>query len=306
MSPDTASLAALEMTAQFTAEVRNQHGWVMDDAPVIWSSGNEQAMSVDGSGLATAVGNGTAQVVARSGGASGTALLTVQQQPVTLMLSPSVDTLGAAGDTLRLIAEALDANGHEMPPPTLTWGSQSQYIATVDSTGLVTATGSGLVEIFARPQDDDHRQLTASATILVEAAPTVVIQTPTAESSVSVVDSQVTVSGVAFHDRAIMSVTWSVPNGSSGPAQGTENWVAGPIPVAVGTTHVIVTAADADGNQGSDTLQVIRNTAVTFLGPPQFDPDILAVSTSSPSFGIQVAIEPSDWLRAHRRRARPS
>ena len=97
VSPDTASLAALEMTAQFTAEVRNQHGGVMDDAPVMWSSGNEQVMSVDGSGLATAAGNGAAQVVARSGGASGTALLTVQQQRVALTLSPSVDTLGAPG-----------------------------------------------------------------------------------------------------------------------------------------------------------------------------------------------------------------
>ena len=294
VSPDTASLTALEMTAQFIAEVQDQHGWVIDDAPVIWSSGNERVVSVDGSGLATAVGNGTGQVVARSGGASGTALLTVQQQPVALMLSPSVDTLVAPGDTLRLAAGALDANGHEMSPPALTWTSRSQFIATVDSTGLVTATGPGLVEIFASTWGADDRQLTASATILVEAAPTVIIQAPTTESSFSTVDSQVTLSGVAYHDRTIMSVTWSVPNGSRGPAQGIENWTAGPIPVDAGTTQVVVTATDALGNQGSDTLQIIRNAAVRFLGPPQFDPDILAVSASSHRFGIQIAIEPID------------
>ena len=167
-------------------------------------------------------------------------------------------------------------------------------------TGLCAPSGSFRAWLEAVERRSDSRQDTVQGNYCgvdaapTDAAPTVVIQVPTTESSISIVDSRVTLAGVAFHSQTITSVAWSIPNGTSGPAQGTENWNAGPIPVDLGSTQVIVTATDTIGNQGSDTLQVIRNAAVRFPGPPQFDPDILAVSTSSPSFGIQVAVEPSD------------
>ena len=65
-------------------------------------------------------------------------------------MSPSAITLRAVGDTARLLAEALDANGNLVVDAYYTWSSNNLFVATVDSIGLVTATGSGSAAIRAR------------------------------------------------------------------------------------------------------------------------------------------------------------
>ena len=71
VSPATIQLTALDATAQLTAEVRDQSGEVMSGATVTWASSSAAVATVDGSGLVTAVGNGTTVVTATSGEASG-------------------------------------------------------------------------------------------------------------------------------------------------------------------------------------------------------------------------------------------
>src|SRR5690606_21061945 len=58
ISPSAASLGALGETTQYTAIVRDANGSEMPDAAISWSSLNEDVVSVDGTGLVTAVGNG--------------------------------------------------------------------------------------------------------------------------------------------------------------------------------------------------------------------------------------------------------
>ncbi|MCE2455877.1 MAG: Ig-like domain-containing protein [Gemmatimonadetes bacterium] len=53
------------------------------------------------------------------------------------------------GDTLRLTAEATDANGHAVAGVEFTWESSDTLVATVDGSGLVSGTGAGEVEIAA-------------------------------------------------------------------------------------------------------------------------------------------------------------
>ncbi len=77
VTPSTAQLAALGSTVQPAAEVRDQNGNVMGGAAVSWSSGNTSVATVDGSGLVTAAGSGTATITATAGQASGTASVTV-------------------------------------------------------------------------------------------------------------------------------------------------------------------------------------------------------------------------------------
>lgn len=66
---------------------------------------------MDASGLVTAAANGSATITARSGSASGTATVTVAQSVSAVAVTPAPDTLVVA-DTVRLSAEASDANGH--------------------------------------------------------------------------------------------------------------------------------------------------------------------------------------------------
>ena len=49
----------------------------MTGATITWSSRSAVVATVDGSGLVTAAGNGTATITASAGGASGTAKITV-------------------------------------------------------------------------------------------------------------------------------------------------------------------------------------------------------------------------------------
>ncbi len=121
----------------------------MAGATVSWSSGNTAVATVDGSGLATAVGNGTAPVMATSGSASGSATVTVAQLVSAVSVTPAAHTM-SIGDTLRLTAEATDGNGNAVTAGTeFAWTSSDTLVATVDGSGLATALAEGEAEIMA-------------------------------------------------------------------------------------------------------------------------------------------------------------
>ena len=149
VTPATAELTALGQTVRFTAEVRDQNGLAMAGAAVAWSSGDPSVATVDASGLVTAAGNGTATITASAGSASGAATVTVMQSPDSVAVLPVDATLAALGDTLRLAAEAFDANGRAVAAADFTWESGDTAIATVDASGLVTAAGNGTATITA-------------------------------------------------------------------------------------------------------------------------------------------------------------
>ncbi len=148
VSPATAALTALGATVQFSAEVRDQNGQFMPDVAVAWNSSTASVASVSVSGLVTAVGDGAATVTATAGLASGSATVTVTQEVSTVVVSPVADTLVAA-DTLRLVAEAADANGHPVAGVEFTWASSDDLVAVVDGYGLATGVGQGSAEIMA-------------------------------------------------------------------------------------------------------------------------------------------------------------
>ena len=149
VTPATVEFAALGATARLAADVRDQNGRPMSGGVVTWSSSDESVVGVDGSGLVTAAGNGSAAVTATAGPASGSAAVTVAQRADTVAVTPAADTL-LAGDTLRLVAEAFDAEGHPVPDAAFDWSSSDESVAAVDSAGLVRALMAGEAEITAR------------------------------------------------------------------------------------------------------------------------------------------------------------
>ena len=142
-------MSSLGETVQLTANVLDRNGQPIAGAPVSWTIDDNSVATVGTGGLVTAVRNGTATVTATSGGASGTAAVTVSQRLAGIDVSPSVDTLEAIGDTVRLAARALDANDNDVPDATITWSSADEAVATVDASGLVTAAGNGTANITA-------------------------------------------------------------------------------------------------------------------------------------------------------------
>ena len=148
VSPATAQLTALGATVQLTADVRDQNGQVMSGASVTWSSSATAVATVSSTGLVTAASDGTATITATAGSVAGTVTVTVVQEVGAVVVSPAVDTL-VTGDTLRLAANATDANGHAVPGAEFVWMSRDTSVAIVDGIGLVMAVAPGDVEVAA-------------------------------------------------------------------------------------------------------------------------------------------------------------
>ena len=70
-------------------------------------------------------------------------------RPTTVTVIPATAELSALGAIVQLTAEVRDQNARMMPGATVTWSSADTSVATVDGTGLVTATGNGQATISA-------------------------------------------------------------------------------------------------------------------------------------------------------------
>ena len=149
VTPESAVFTSLGDTVRFSAQVRDQNGQVLSGASVTWTSADPSVASVSASGLARAVADGATTITAAVGGALDSAAVEVHQELTQVIVSPAMVDL-EVGDTLRLIAEAQDANGNPLGTAGFVWMSANAYVATVDSTGLVRARVRGEATITAR------------------------------------------------------------------------------------------------------------------------------------------------------------
>ena len=148
VTPSSASLSALRESVKLTATVRDSDGNAMAGAAVNWASSAAVVATVSATGLVTAAGNGAATITATAGSTSGSATVTVSQEVTAVAVRPAADTV-IAGDTLRLVAEAADANGHVVAGTEFNWASGDTLVAVVDKAGLVTGIGLGEAEVTA-------------------------------------------------------------------------------------------------------------------------------------------------------------
>jgi hypothetical protein len=88
--------------------------------------------------------------------------------------------------------------------------------------------------------------------------PSLTILSP-ATNNYSTSASSLVVSGTATDNVGVTSVTWATSNGDSGTASGTTNWSTPAIPVYIGATTIIITAADPAGNTSWRSLTVTRD-----------------------------------------------
>ena len=70
-------------------------------------------------------------------------------RPTTVTVSPATTELTVLGGTVQLSAEVRDQNDRVMAGATVTWTSSANSVATVDASGLVTATGNGEATVTA-------------------------------------------------------------------------------------------------------------------------------------------------------------
>ncbi|MGW8268207.1 MAG: Ig-like domain-containing protein, partial [Longimicrobiales bacterium] len=136
VNPDRVTLDAVGQTVQFTAVVRDQLGREMPEVPVTWYCSDEAVATVSASGLATAVGDGNATVLAAaSASAFGWAEMTVSGTPIEIVTNnfpPGVVSLP--------YRRVLEAKGVTTPSWSLSAGSLPDGLLLDEDTGEVSGT----------------------------------------------------------------------------------------------------------------------------------------------------------------------
>ena len=257
VSPATADLAALGATVQLSAEVRDQNGQAMAGAAVTWASSAADVATVDASGLATAVANGSATITATSGSAAGSAAVTVTQSADAVAVQPAEASFAALGDTLRLSAEAFDANGSAVAGAEFSWESSDEAVATVDASGLVTAVANGSATITAT-----SGSAAGSAAVTVAQEVSAVAVTPDAATVVEgdTLRLAATATDANGHEAAGIELVWASGDAAVAVVDST-GLVTG---IGAGQVEVTATAAGMIGRaQLTVVLRVPTAVAVT-------------------------------------------
>ncbi len=257
VSPADARFSALGDTVRLSAEVRDQHGWVMEGAAVTWASSAPGVAAVDAAGLVTAVGDGSAAVTATSGEASGSAQVTVAQEAASVAVSADTLSFAALGDTVRLSAEAHDRNGRVISGAAVTWASSAPGVAAVDAAGLVTAVGDGSAAVTATSGEASG---SAQVTVAQEAA-SVAVSADTL--SFAALGDTVRLSAEA-HDRngrviSGAAVTWA----SSAPGVAAVDAAGLVTAVGDGSAAVTATSGEASGSAQVTVAQEAASVAVS-------------------------------------------
>lgn len=145
--PAAVNLAALQERAGFQATIRDQNGQVMPGAPVTWSTSDPSVVTVDPTGTAVSVGNGSAQVAAASGNAMASASVVVAQRGAVVEVDWGGPRLLLGDSVQATLPVANDPNGHRVAPARITWTTSDPAVATIDPEGWVRAVGPGQVRI---------------------------------------------------------------------------------------------------------------------------------------------------------------
>ncbi len=224
ITPSSVTLNSLGQTAPLTARVFDQNNAVLSGATAAWSSSLPGVATVSSQGVVTAVANGTAQITARSGSATGSITATVKQSAGSIVIEPSSATLMAIGETVQLVASVLDKNRQPVAGSEVAWSSSDVSVASVSDAGLVTAVGNGSVTVAARSGS-------ASASVpvtVMQSAGSVVIE-PTSATLMSLGET--------------VQLTASVLDGNGQPVAGDEvAWSSSDTAVATVSDQGLVTA----------------------------------------------------------------
>lgn len=218
------SIFSLGESRTLSASVRDARGSAISGALVQWSVDKTSVATLSSAAgattVATAVGNGTAIVTARSGVLTASAGVPVRQKAVQLAVSPTTVSV-ALGATATLAVAPRDGKGNGLSglgPPR--FATSDAAIARVSDQGVVTgvAAGSATVTVAMTTPDGELR-----------ASVPVTVGSFASTAAVDVEDNQFTPGTVDI--VAGGRVTWTWKGGASHDVRGTgaANPIAGPL-----------------------------------------------------------------------------
>jgi uncharacterized protein YjdB len=131
-----------------------------------WSSSDESVATVDGAGVVTATGVGTASVTASAAGVrSSIDVIVIAPRVATIEITAPTEM--RSGSRATLTGRPLDRHGNALET-TVTWTSRNPAVATISDTGGVIANRRGAAVIVAESEG-----VARAVTITILAAPVV-------------------------------------------------------------------------------------------------------------------------------------
>jgi uncharacterized protein YjdB len=250
---------------------RDANGAALTGRAVTWQSSNPLVASVDGTGMISAVAPGTDVITASSEGVSAQGALTVMAVPPVPVASVTVSPASSSiqvGATAQLTAVTRDASNNVLSGRAVVWTSASTSIATVNSTGLVTAVGGGTTNITASSEG-----VTGQSTVTVT-VPVV----PVASVTISPATANVRVGGSVQLSAVTRDANNAVLTGRA------INWTSANPAVASVSSSGLVSGVGAGSTSVSATSEgIVGTAAITVTIVP-----VASVSVSPAAPSIQV------------------
>ncbi len=252
----------------FTASAQYPNGATQDvTAKAAWSSSSVAVASVDASGNAQTLSQGTTQITATFMGVTGSTTLTVTGAQLDhISVTPSSPTL-AVGVYAALDATATFTDGTVTDVTAeATWSSSNPSIATVTSQGIVNAVAAGTAQIQAT-----WHAVTGSTQVTVSAAALVAIHVDPAVLSLPVGVTDYYSAQAVYADKSSQDITMLASWSSTAPGVADvqlSSFYGGIVTtVSAGTATIRVAYG---GLVGTATVTVTNATLSTIqITPPQ-------------------------------------
>jgi len=239
---------------------------------VVWKSSNDAIATVSSSGRVTAVGQGNATITVTTvdGQRTDSAQIVVIQPVTGVELDRSEINL-SIGETADLVANIVPENASNK---NVTWKSSNDAIATVSSSGRVTAVAQGNATITVTTVDG---QRTASAQVTVtsnrsegsnpEIIAVTKIELNPSQVNLSIGETADLVANIVPENASNKNVTWESSNDAIATVSGSGRVTA------VGQGNATITVTTVDG-QRTASAQV----TVTSNNSENGNPEIVAVT----------------------------
>lgn len=166
VTPTTPSLT-VGQSLQLQATIRDSSGQLVGGKTVAWSSASTTVLTISASGMATAVGEGSARAIATVENRQGSTTVTVglpAPVPVSRVTVTPASAVVVEGQSRAFTATVFDADGNELTGRGVAWTTEDAGIALVDAAGLVTGIRVGATSIGVRVEG-----VAAAASVTVEA-----------------------------------------------------------------------------------------------------------------------------------------
>ena len=148
LSPEAVTLRSIGEEVIIAATAVDGSGAPVAGVTPFWESGDASIARVDDAGRVTAIGGGVTMIYAFKGPIRSGARVLVTNDPSTIAITPSADTLTRAGQQVTYTADVRNSQGVPIANYPTNWRSDNPAVANVSATGTVTAMAPGAVRII--------------------------------------------------------------------------------------------------------------------------------------------------------------